>query len=279
MITATLFRRKHQLWLRLAFMSFSLSNASLKNRLYEFSQIEFRHLKWLSESLVENAIPYNYERDGGFGIEADTFFDLLHITMNEIKAIHLMYDNTELCQRMRHDEIYLLQILQGHLDDPSLDEELRAFDRSREWPDALLSSEQLDALTLFLFEECYKEYELILVYFYSQARASSPSQYGAFQDLIDESHFHLRSFGEMMAKMGILALPRALHPRTYQIDDMGEFLDGGIEEENNAKEECRRLSALISDEKLSRFFEFINHQESYHIEIMKKMLKEISWTN
>lgn len=274
MIDTVLFRHKHQLWLRLATMSFSITNSALKCRLYEFSQIEFRHLKWLAESLFTSDISYDYERDAEFGIEGSTFFELLHTAINEIKVIHLMYGSTELCQRMRHDELYIIQTLEEYLNDLSLDEKLSAFDRSRCWPDAILSPEQLDALTLFLFEESYKEYELIMVYFYSQVRASSAAQYGAFQDLIDESHFHLRSFGEMMAKMGILSLPRPLHPRTYQIDDMEKFLLGGIEEENNAKEECARLSALISDEKLSTFFEFINYQESYHICIMKKLLGE-----
>jgi rubrerythrin len=78
----------------------------------------------------------------------------------------------------------------------------------------------------------------------------------------------------MMAKMGILALPRAIHSRSYEITDMEKFLRSGIIEEENAKEECRKLSSSITDEKLSSFFEFINFQESYHIEIMKKLLGE-----
>ncbi|MDP3465492.1 MAG: iron-binding protein [Sulfuricurvum sp.] len=274
MIDATLFQQKHQLWLRVAFASFATTNLPIKNRLYEFSQIQFRHLKWIAEDLHTHESDYSYERDAGFGIEAQTLFELLNRTVREIEEIHSLYDDSQLSQRMLHDEQYLLQTLQDYLADTSLDETLTAFDRSRQWPDAVLSSEQLDALTLFLFEESYKEYELIMVYFYSQVRATSTLQYGSFQDLIDESHFHLRSFGEMMAKMGILSLPRTLHPLTYQITDMEKFLHNGIVEEENAKEECRRLSESITDEKLSRFFEFINYQESYHIEIMKKLLKE-----
>ncbi|MGA9046564.1 iron-binding protein [Sulfuricurvum sp.] len=275
MIDATLFKRKHQLWLRIAFLSFSVSDPWVKNRLYEFSQIEFRHLKWLAQSLYENHSAYDYERDPAFNIESESFFTLVHTTINEIKTLHLLYGATPLCERMRHDENYILSTLNAYLEKLSLDEPIKAFDRSRHWPDALLSAAEIDALTLFLFEELYKEYELIMVYFYRQIRAATPSQVSHFQDLIDESHFHLRSFGEMMAKMGILALPRPLHPRTYKITDMGRFLRSGILEEENAKEECRKLSSSITDEKLSSFFEFINFQESYHIEIMKKLLKEM----
>lgn len=274
MMGSTLFKAKHELWLRITFISFAVNNPSVKSKLYEFSQMEFRHLKWIAQSLFENNLPYNYERDPKFNIESNSFFTLLHTTIDKIKAFHLEYDDTPLSQRMVHDENYILLVLKSYLNELS-DEPIHAFNRSRQWPDASLGSSEIDALTLFLFEELYKEYELIMIYFYRQIRASTPLQVTHFQDLIDESQFHLRSFGEMMAKMGILALPRVLHPRTYQIENMEKFLQDGIIEEENAKEECRKLSSAISDEKLSRFFEFINFQESYHIEIMKKLLKEI----
>lgn len=274
MMGSTLFKAKHELWLRITFISFAVNNPSVKSKLYEFSQMEFRHLKWIAQSLFENNLPYNYERDPKFNIESNSFFTLLHTTIDKIKALHLEYDDTPLSQRMVHDENYILLVLKSYLNELS-DEPIHAFNRSRQWPDASLGSSEIDALTLFLFEELYKEYELIMIYFYRQIRASTPLQVTHFQDLIDESQFHLRSFGEMMAKMGILALPRVLHPRTYQIENMEKFLQDGIIEEENAKEECRKLSSAISDEKLSRFFEFINFQESYHIEIMKKLLKEI----
>jgi len=275
MIDTSLFRRKHQLWLRMIFISFSVNDPWVKNRLYEFSQIEFRHLKWLAQSLYEHNSVYDYERDPKFSIESESFFTLIRTTINEIKTIHLLYSKTPLSERMRHDESYMLITLNTYLDKLSLDEPLSAFNRSRHWPDALLNSAETDALTYFLFEESYKEYELIMVYFYQQIRATTAAQVNHFQDLIDESHFHLRSFGDMMAKMGILALPRPLHPRSYEITDMEKFLRSGILEEENAKEECRKLSSSITDEKLSTFFDFINYQESYHIEIMKKLLKEI----
>jgi hypothetical protein len=274
MIDSTLFRRKHQLWLRLVFLSFSVNDPWVKSRLYEFSQIEFRHLKWLAQSLYENNSTYDYERDPRFSIENTSFFELIRTTINEIKTLHLLYVSSPLSERMRNDEKFILLTLEAYLEKILLDEPITAFNRSRHWPDSLLNSAETDALTYFLFEESYKEYELIMVYFYQQIRATTAAQVTHFQDLIDESHFHLRSFGEMMAKMGILALPRAIHSRSYEITDMEKFLRSGIIEEENAKEECRKLSSSITDEKLSSFFEFINFQESYHIEIMKKLLGE-----
>ena len=142
----------------------------------------------------------------------------------------------------------------------------------REWLDKGLAQDQIDALTLFLFEESYKEYELILVYAYMQQRTKDITQFNVFQDLVDESHFHLKSFGNMMAKLGILALPRELHEMTYIIKDLEQFVKDGIAEEEAAKEMCKELSEAIKDEDLSKFFDFINYQESYHIELMQKLL-------
>ncbi|MDP3466439.1 MAG: iron-binding protein, partial [Sulfuricurvum sp.] len=124
MIDATLFRRKHQLWLRVAFASFTTTNLPIKNRLYEFSAIQFRHLKWVAEDLHSGESAYNYERDAGFGIEAQTLFELLNRTVREIEEIHSLYDDSQLSQRMLHDEQYLLQTLQDYLADTSLDETL-----------------------------------------------------------------------------------------------------------------------------------------------------------
>jgi len=75
-----------------------------------------------------------------------------------------------------------------------------------------------------------------------------------------------------MAKLGILALPRELHEMTYVIKDLKQFVKDGIAEEEAAKEMCKELSDAIKDEELSKFFDFINYQESYHIELMRKLL-------
>jgi len=72
--------------------------------------------------------------------------------------------------------------------------------------------------------EGFKEYELILVYAYMQARTKNSLHFNVFQDLVDESHFHLKSFGNMMAKLGILGLPRELHEMTYIVKDLNKFV-------------------------------------------------------
>jgi len=180
------------------------------------------------------------------------------------------YSEDVLADRLKSDDTYLLEYLSQVLSEPSNNKKITAFNMARVWDD--LDQTQVDALTQFLLAEVYKEYELILVYAYMQARTENLTQFSVYQDLIDESHFHLKSFGNMMAKLGILAIPRELHELTYIVKDLDKFVEDGIAEEEAAKEMCKELSESIKDAKLSKFFDFINFQESYHIELMKKLI-------
>jgi len=85
----------------------------------------------------------------------------------------------------------------------------------------------------------------------------------------------------MMAKMGILAVPRVVMPELYQIEDITEFLTKGIDEELAAKEECVKLAEAVAKDspELSKFFDFINNQENYHIVLMTKALEHIKKEN
>jgi hypothetical protein len=152
-----------------------------------------------------------------------------------------------------------------------------AFSMKREYRDVELTDEARDALTIFLFEESYKEYELIMVYSYSKANSSDAFLNRIFQILVDESFFHLRSFGQIMAEMGLLAVPRTIMEEVYKFDNLEQFLKDGIEEEIGAKEECKRLAEAVSSssEYFASFFNFINNQENYHIALMEEALEHI----
>ncbi|WP_373035492.1 iron-binding protein [Sulfurimonas sp.] len=265
------YQKKHELWLSITFASFAINDEEIKSRLYDFSQIAFRHMKWLAADILSNADNYNYDRDMML-YKKDNVFDILEALVKEVESIQSVYGKGILADRIKTDDTYLLEYLAQVLRSESKNKPVTAFNMKREWLDKNLEQDQIDALTLFLFEESYKEYELILVYAYMQARTEDITQYNVFQDLIDESHFHLKSFGDMMAKLGILALPREVHETTYVIKDLKQFVIDGIAEEEAAKVMCKELSDAIKDEELSKFFDFINYQESYHIELMRKLL-------
>jgi len=266
-----IYQKKHELWLHVLFASFAINDEKIKSRLYDFSQIAFRHMKWLGSDILESGDDYNYDRSMELE-KKESVFEVLEALKVEVKAMQNLYPNTPFGERAKTDDTYLLEYLRQILEVDENDKVITAFNMKRLWPEAELDEKQTDALTLFLFEELYKEYELILVYSYMQARTNNHKHFNVFQDLIDESHFHLKSFGEMMAKLGILALPRELHEMTYIVKDLEKFVKDGIAEEEAAKEMCKQLSKAINEPKLSRFFDFINYQESYHIELMKKLL-------
>ncbi len=265
------YQKKHELWLSITFASFAINDEAIKSHLYDFSQIAFRHMKWLGSEILASGNNYNYDRKTNLP-KRNTLFQIIEDLQKEVQSTQKTYPDNALGNRIKTDDSYLLEYLSQILANKDNNQEITAFNTRRKWLDKNLPQEQIDALTLFLFEESYKEYELILIYAYMQARTSDMLQFNVFQDLIDESHFHFKSFGNMMAKMGILTLPRQLHEMTYIIKDLEKFVIDGIAEEEAAKMMCKELSSSIKDEELSKFFDFINYQESYHIELMQKLL-------
>ncbi len=269
-----LFEKKHTLWLRILFGAFSLKDEALYEILYDFAMIEYRHLLWLGNELVEQDRPFDFEREQIEIAYADNF-SLFQALIDALESIRTHYGEGDLYERFLHDEHYFIEKLRQLLGEEKNNHPIEAFNRSKQLEDIVLDEHQLSSLILFLFEESYKEYELILVYTYSNFYTDSKLLSSIFFDLIYESHFHLKSFARMMSKMGLLALPRVVAKRVYQFDDLRAFLIDGIKEEEGAKELCVKLAKDINHEKLSPFFTFINNQESYHISLMKKALAHI----
>lgn len=266
-----LYKKKHELWLTIAFASFASTNSEIASRLYEFSLLAFRHMKWISLEIVEKNSSFDYDRDLQLQ-ESDSLFTQLRFLKADIESLQRLYPNTTLGERLKSDDLYLCSYIDSLLENEQNDISITAFNKARIWPHSTLDQEQTDALTLFLLEESYKEYELILVYNYMQAHTENALHKTIYQDLIDESHYHFKAFGIMLAKLGILTLPRELHPLSYIIKDLNQFVESGIAEEQAAKEMCKSLSQKIKDTELSKFFDYINAQESYHIELMRKLL-------
>ncbi len=269
----TIMIKTHEVWLETLMAGF-MSQTHNRQILFDFSDILFRHFTWLENELIETGESYTYDRDA-VPIKVTRLRDLLHDIITRLSEIDLQLlssPDKELNSRIASDIRYMKEVLL-HMDD----EVVTAFDMRRECPKIRLTEEARDALTLFLFEESYKEYELIMIYNYIKAHSSDAYLNRIFQILVDESFFHLKRFGDMMAKMGILAVPRVVMPELYQMKDITTFLTNGIDEELAAKEECVKLAEAVAKDspELSGFFDFINNQENYHIALMKKALKHI----
>jgi hypothetical protein len=273
----TLLIKTHEAWLEMLTAAF-MSRTESKQILFDFSDILFRHFTWIEHELIRTGEAYDYDR-GIIPVKVTRLNDILKVTVSRLLEIDLQLLGTEdrdLAARISADITYMVDVLQK-----LNDEVVTAFNMERKLPGTELTEEATDALTLFLFDESYKEYELIMIYNYLKAHSNDAFLNRIFQILIDESFFHLKSFGEMMAKMGILAVPRVVMKELYEVDDVVQFLKDGIEEELAAKEECKRLSDAVGNdsEMLSKFFDFINHQENYHIALMKDALAHFQKVN
>ena len=264
--------KTHEAWIATIMASFMSQNAENKRTLSDFSDILFRHFTWIEQALIDEGVDYDYDRDV-VPIKVDRLGMIISNIIDRLNTLELMLANLNkdaLKDRLSTDWDYIKYAL-SNLED----ETISAFDGNRKFRNYDLNQEATDALTLFLFEESYKEYELIMIYNYLKAHSDDDYLNKIFQILIDESVFHLKSFCEMMVEMGILAVPRVIHKSLYQVEDVKQFLRDGIDEEIAAKEQCKELSDAVArhSEPLSKFFDFINYQESYHIELMKDALK------
>ncbi|MEA3454900.1 MAG: hypothetical protein U9R26_00185 [Campylobacterota bacterium] len=259
----------HELWLATLTAGF-MSKRENKQKLFDFSDIIFRHFTWIESAMIESGESYDYDRES-IPVKVEQLSVILNNIVQRINQIDLQLvgANHALGNRMSSDLHYMRDVI-SHLPD----EDVTAFHVERKLDDIPLSDEATDALTLFLFEESYKEYELIMIYNYLKAHSKDAYLNRIFQILVDESFFHLKSFGDMMAKMGILGVPRVVSKELYQVEDIEGFLLAGIDEEMAAKEECRKLSEAVASNspQLAKFFDFINNQENYHIELMKDAL-------
>ncbi|MEA3384019.1 MAG: iron-binding protein [Campylobacterota bacterium] len=270
-----IYQSKHELYLKVLYSSFAINDEKIKSKIYDFALIEFRHLKWLSNILKENNVEYNYEKYA-IDIQKNSNFEYFEYLINELKLCVKSYTPEDpLFSRMLSDEFYFINVLKELLKDKNNDANITAFDKSRTYEDKKMDNQTRDSFTMFLFEESYKEYELILLYSYFQNYTKSILEYNIYQDMIDESQFHLKSFGNMMAKMGILAIPRTVIEPLYKDKDIKQFLLDGVDEEKKAKEECYALATAVKDEEISTFLTFIMFQEDYHISLMEKAIKNI----
>jgi hypothetical protein len=270
-----LFKEIHEAWLATQFTGF-MSQTQSRQELYEFSNILFKHLTWIENDFVKQKIEYTYDINQ-VPIRVDRLSTMINDIIQRIERIESELDSCNdehITFRMRSDLMYMKSVLEKMPEE----DVSSAFDMKKEFPNISLTQEAQDALTLFLFEESYKEYELIMVYNYSKANSDNAFLNRIFQILIDESFFHLRSFGQMMAQMGILGVPRSLMEEIYKFDDLEQFLKDGIQEEIGAKEECKRLADAVSSssEHFASFFTFINNQENYHIALMEEALEYIN---
>ena len=79
-----IYQMKQELWLKILYSSFAIKDEKIKTQLYNFANISFRHLKWLSNDLQEKNISYNYDKYA-INIPKENSFDIFNYIISEIK--------------------------------------------------------------------------------------------------------------------------------------------------------------------------------------------------
>lgn len=269
--------KTHEAWLKMLMASF-MSKTENKEVLLDFSDILFRHFTWLENELIELEEPYNYDRDP-VPIEVEKLSDLIHhivINLNEIDLQLISSPDKALASRIADDIRYIVYTISR-----MNNEAVSAFSKERKYINISFKQEVSDSLTLFLSDEMYKQYELIMTYNYLKAHSSNAYMNRIFQILIDESFSHLKIFGNMEAEIGILTMPPIVKNELYQINDVLLFLENSINEAFLAIEKSKKLSKIISKDStsLSILFDFIAHQKNYHVVLMKDALDHFEKKN
>jgi len=261
----------HVTWLATLFSSFALPQSELKSQLYDFSEILHRHLRWIENAMLKEKIQPSYERPN-LNFKYESVGEMVSTCKSMLEGVRKQYKNDdELSKRIDADLEYIIFVLSSHTKETT---PLHTFNRALQLNDGTeLSPETIMTLVTFLFDESYKEYELIIIYSYAQTQIDNQRIHEIFQILIDESKFHLKSFAQIMAELGILTIPRFITSEIYEINSLEQFLLDGIDEEEAAKEECRAIAQSIGHKPLRNFFNFINTQESYHIALMQEALE------
>jgi len=110
-----IYQAKHELWLKILFSSFSIKNEKIKTQIYNFANMEFRHMKWLSNNLKEQNIGYNYDKYA-IDMPKNSIFEILEYIISGIKLSMKNYTpNDPLFARILSDEFYMINVLEQYL--------------------------------------------------------------------------------------------------------------------------------------------------------------------
>jgi rubrerythrin len=247
-----------------------------RHKLYDIALFKYRHMVWAMTDAADKNIPFDmdFNQDEIAKIKVSTEEDLLEVLVDDLDQNLALYEGIDdpTINRLRSDDEYFLTEIK-RLD---MEGEITAFNEKKELPGIDLDDNSKAALTFFLMEETFKEYELITIYSYLKVHTDIAVANSAFTDLAYDSIYHLKRFAELASKMGVLTLPRPIPKEKYENIGIIEFLKENIEEELDAEKQCLILAEKIGNEELKNFLLFISRQEVYHGELLKRALDAIS---
>jgi rubrerythrin len=270
-----LIRFQHESFIKFVYASVMAKEANAKYKLSDVALFKFRHLVWCMQDAADKKINFDMDFDEKeiYKLKVKTEEELLEVLIDDLDQNLALYEGVSdaTVERLRNDDEFFLKELK-RLD---MEGRISAFDENKTLSGIDLDESQKAALTFFLMEETFKEYELITIYAYLKVHTDVEVASSAFMDLAYDSIYHLKRFADLAAKMGILTLPRPIPHEKYQNIGLVEFLKENIQEELDAEKQCLILAEKIGNEHLKEFLLFISRQEVYHGELLQRALNAI----
>ncbi|MRJ07002.1 MAG: 4-hydroxythreonine-4-phosphate dehydrogenase [Epsilonproteobacteria bacterium] len=268
---------QHTSFIKFMIASMIVNNAEVKNFFEDVAFFKYRHMAWAMEDAKMEGRDFDAyfdENEIQKLRELKSQKDLLNYLIADLEENLQSYQDSEkpTIARFKNDDNYFLHRLRKI----ELEGEITAFNGKKELPGIKLSVENKNALVFFLMEEIFKEYELVLIYTYYKTFSTNAIANSAFTDLVYDSIYHWRRFGELAAQMGVLTLPRVVPVEKYKDEDVIQFLKENIAEEISAEKNCLILAEKIGNEELKEFLLFISRQEVYHAELLQRALNSLS---
>lgn len=286
-----IFSKKHEIWLSAMYSSILIRDPKISIALYGFSDLFFRHMRWIGSQIVSEITSYDYdlESNNKDGIPKMFNFDrndivvakksgkelLIDMKNRALECINGINDDSILLSRIKSDDEYFVYRMEFFLNENNeilVDEKA---DSGFYFNNMSFSDDDIKKIKQVLSKQHQKEYVTVLSYLYVLIHTSKCQINEFLYDLMLESLYHQRHYAKMMASLGLLELPRVPKKEEYQKGDLKAFINQSIKEEIIEQEELRKISEEIRFVVVKNLVEYIANQEKHHIELLKKVLEYI----
>lgn len=286
-----LFRKKHELWLTLKYSSLPIKDGAISNALRNFSEVSFRHMKWLGEAIVTEIQDYDYtdhESDlpeppkmfdfekGEIDIQIDSGRKLLENCREKMGEMVGYYDETkQLHRRMAGDDRYFLFRLDRML---GVHKEIEVGDTffGGEAPiQEMIGMDEagIASLVEILKSQQTKEYHDVVAHLYALAHMAKTDIAEIFYELLTESFYHQFHYARLLASLGVVEIPATVEKSEYQIGDMRGLILRLIKSENSEVENLKIIAEKATSEDFKKMCDFVLNQESHHISLLEEALE------
>jgi len=284
------FAKKHILWMKLLYASVIAKNGEEARMLDSFASIEFRHLKWLAENIIDvyrnfdyegvkagDKLPKVFDFDNDMPEICNDFNEFIDNIKDDLKVIASSYSGDfKYANRFRSDESYFLHRIEKNQNQTGF----LAYDSCGRTAQDIakkfnIELSEAEFIIKSLGDLLDKEYASVISFFYIIAHIENKGYAEMLGDLLEESLSHFKYYAILMSTLGILRLPKPVKKEEYMISSLVKFLDKNIDEEIEEVKNMSKIASKTGVDELKNLLRFIEEQEKHHISILEELRSKI----